>query len=251
MSIIRFCQFTVFLTVIMTSSTGQVPRQRDQENVDYVLSRYIEAMGGRASLEQIQSVRLSGTISYPDGTRHNITVLKKKPNLVRIVLDTGVVRFTQAYNGNFAWFSREVGKKVFSDHMRGSQAEEFIREAPLESVLVTNNFGAVISLGPDVNVARLPCFQVISKFPDGSRIIHYIDKEAFLERRIIQYDANDTLIAEMVPSKFESVDGVMFAKQIVRIKDGKIESTLLLDQIEANVGLLDSAFSPPENLPED
>jgi outer membrane lipoprotein-sorting protein len=215
-----------------------------------VIRRYTDAMGGRGSLERLLSVRLSGSIRYPSGIRHKITVLKKKPDLARVVLDTGTVRFVQAYNGKFAWFSREAGKNVTYDRMRGQMAEEFIREAPLESVLVSST-KAVHRLGPDVKVAMIMCYQVISEFPDGSKIVHYIDKEEFLERRILQYDSAGVLLSELIPGKFESVDGVVFSMQIVRMQDGQVVSTLALDEVQTNVGILDSAFYPPEGLDRD
>jgi outer membrane lipoprotein-sorting protein len=232
------------------SGTSTVRGQANEDNIAYVLERYIDSMGGRAALERIRSVRLSGTVNYPDGNSHAITVLKKKPDKVRVVLDTGLLRFVQAYDGETAWFARESGKYAFHDRMRGSLAESFIREAPLENVLINPAGTEVeISLGPDVTVAQALCYQVIARFPDGSKVVHYIEKETFLERRILEYNAEGNLIAELVPGKFQTIDSVAFAMQIVRQKDGKTVSTLILDDVQTNVGILDTAFSPPVELP--
>lgn len=222
----------------------------DDQNVDYVLERYVEAMGGRASLENIKSVRLSGAISYPSGLKHNITVLKKKPDLVRVALDTGTIRFIQAYDGKVAWFSRQAGKNAFYDRMRGQLADNFIREAPLENVLINpRDTGVELSLGEDVEIARIPCYQVIAEFPDSSKIIHYIEKDTFLERRIFEYNEKGELVADLIPSNFEIIQGVLFALQIIRMNGNEIVSTLQLDDVEANVGILDTPFSPPVDLP--
>ena len=217
----------------------------DDQNVDYVLERYVQAMGGRASLENIKSVRLSGTITYPSGLKHNITVLKKKPNLVRVALDTGTFRFIQAYDGKVAWFSRQTGKNAFYDRMRGQLADNFIREAPLENVLINpRDTGVELSLAEDVEIARVPCYQIVAEFPDGAKIIHYIEKETFLERRIFEYNEKGELIADLIPSNFENIQSVLFALQIVRMKDGELVSTLILDEVEANVGF---STSPARN----
>lgn len=222
----------------------------NEDNVQYVLERYIESMGGRASLESIRSVRLSGKIIYPSGLAHNITVLKKKPDMVRVVLDTGTVRFIQAYDGKVAWFSRQAGRNAFYDRMRGQLASNFIREAPLENVLIDpRETGVELSLGEPVDVARQPCYQVIAQFPDGSKVIHYIEMDAYLERRIFEYNEKGELVADLIPSKFETVQGVMFALQIVRMNNGKQVSTLKLDEVEVNVGILDTPFTPPVELP--
>jgi outer membrane lipoprotein-sorting protein len=239
----------LFLILLLPS---QVSAQviTNEESVEYVLDRYIEAMGGRASLEGIKSVRLSGKIRYPSGLEHSITVLKKKPDLVRVVLDTGTVRFIQAYDGKQAWFSRQAGRNAFYDRMRGNLAAGFLREAPLENVLVNpRDTGAKIYLGEDVQVARVSCYQVIADFPDGSRIIHYIEKETFLERRILEYNEKGELVGDLIPSKFETFQSVLFALQILRMKDGKVVSNLQLEDVEINVGILDTPFTPPVELP--
>jgi outer membrane lipoprotein-sorting protein len=236
--------------LLATGAVAPVAAQSGEEDVAYVIDRYIDAMGGRAALERIRSVRLGGSVAYPDGSSHAITVLKKKPNKVRVVLDTGILRFIQAYDGETAWFARESGRHSFHDRLRGSFAETFIREAPLENILVNpGKTGVVVSLGPEVTLANAPCYQVVATFPDGSKVIHYIEKETFLERRIYEYDADGKLLSELVPGKFETIDSVAFALQIVRLKDGKTISTLSLDEVQTNVGILDTAFSPPVELP--
>ena len=149
-----------------------------------------------------------------------------------------------------AWFAREMGRNQFVDRMRGAIEATFVRDAPLESVLV-NAYGAgvVLELGDDIEVARIPCYQIIANFPDGSRTIHCIDKEEYNERRIYQFDENGKLLAELIPSKFELFDGVLFSMQTVRVNDGEVVSTLTVTDVEINMGILDTAFSPPTELP--
>ncbi|MEX0321838.1 MAG: hypothetical protein AB3N63_06735 [Puniceicoccaceae bacterium] len=218
--------------------------------LEYVLDRYIENMGGRASIEQIKSIRLSGTITYDDGQRHRITVLKKKPNLARIVLDAGFLRVIQAYNGQNAWFASEAGKNVSYSRMEGKMRDTFIREAPLENVLFhPSNDKVTIELGEDVQVAMQPCYQVIARFADGTKTVFHIDKGEFVERRILEFDTDGKLLNELIPGKFETYDGVVFAMQIVRLENGEMVSTLTFDELETNVGILDTAFNPPVEIP--
>ena len=224
--------------------------QDNQEEVGYVIERYIETLGGRASLEKIRSVRLSGKVIYPNGLSDSITVLKKKPDLVRVVLDKGMVRFVQAYDGKVAWFARESGRDSFYDHMRGKVRDKFIREAPLENTLVNHTeTDAVIQLGEDAEIAGVPCYRLVVTFPDGNSMIHFIEKGTFLERRIIEYDADGVLLSELIPASFETIEGVTFARKITRISEGRTLSTLYLDEIQVNSGILNKAFDPPDELP--
>lgn len=236
--------------IALSASWSSLTAQSTNEEVSYVLERYIETMGGRASLEKIRSVRLSGKVTYTNGASDAITVLKKKPNLVRVVLDKGMVRFVQAYDGQVAWYSREAGRNAFYDRMRGELMENFIREAPLENVLVNyTETDAVIELGEDVEIAGVPCYRVVATFPDGSRMVHHIEKKTFLERRILEYNREGELVSELIPASFESIEGVTFARKITRLSEGKTVSTLYLDEIQVNAGILNTAFSPPVELP--
>lgn len=241
------------LILILAGSAAPISgyAQVNERDVAYVIDRYLDAMGGRASLERIRSVRLSGQVQYPNGTRNGLTVIKKKPNLVRVSIDTGTLRFIQAYDGENAWFARQAGKNVFYDRMRGELAENFIREAPLENILLRKSLNDLdIYLGEDVSVAGTPCYQLVAELPRGRKVVHYIEKETFLERRILEYDEAGEATSEIIPGKFENIEGVMFATQIIRLQDGKPVSTLLLDEIAVNVGILNTAFECPVELPE-
>lgn len=218
----------------------------DEANIDYVLSRYVDSMGGRAALQKLISMRLTGTISTGEGQIQHLVVLKKKPNLVRLTLDTGNIRFVQAYNGKVAWTSRESGDRFDCVPMEGETAMNFIREAPITNALVDRNRpGVELELGEEITIVGIPCYQVIATREDGSSMVHCISKETFLEHRIIQRDSEGNIISELVPSKFELVNGVTFAMRTQRIVEGKPISTIDIESVDLNLGLLNTAFNPP------
>jgi hypothetical protein len=250
MRIASFFKFTVLLCVPVLSTSLNGTEAVSDRPLEYVLSRYIENMGGRATLEQIKSLRMSGTITYKDGQKHKITVLKKKPNRTRVVVDAGIMRMIQAYDGETAWFAREIGKSISYSRMEGKMREVFVRESPLENILFHPSSAEVtIELAEDVEVAMQPCYQLVARFADGSRNIFYIDKKSYMERRILEYNPAGEQLSELVPGKFETYDGVVFAMQIIRLEEGEIISTLQFSGLETNVGILDTAFIPPVDLP--
>ncbi|MEX0332307.1 MAG: hypothetical protein AB3N64_12880 [Puniceicoccaceae bacterium] len=248
MRIYRFLIPLLLVGVSASFSSGQ--DESETVTLDYVLSRYVESMGGRANLQKIMSVRISGTVDYPDGTSHAITVLKKKPNLVRMILDTGTMRIIQGYDGKDVWFARESGPNQMVDRLRGASETSFIRDAPLEGVLM-NAYAAnaVLELGKTVVLDGMPCYQIIASFPGGAKSIHCIDREEFNERRIYQYDSDGKLLSELVPSEFELYDGVLFSMKTDRVKDGEIVSSVTVEDVQINMGILNAAFSPPSELP--
>lgn len=215
-------------------------------NVDEVIGKYLEEMGGRAALERISSVQLRGTINYEDGTSQNLSIIKKRPNKVRLTITSGDIRITQGYNGTLAWVNFEGPSGSVTRKMDDSIAGGFIRNAPLENVLL-NRPGDEVTylLGDDVKLANIECYQVIARHRDQSYSAHYIEKEAARERRILQFDADGELLHEIIPSRFARYGGVDFATRIVRLENGQRISTMDLIDIVINPGSLDAAFDPP------
>ena len=249
----RFHSFlkTALLSSILLAPVLSFSQLSSARSVDYVIERYVEQMGGRAALAQIKSIRMSGTITYKDGQKHNLTVLKKKPNKTRIMVDTGLNRVIQAYDGKVAWFARLAGADADYVKMQGDLEKIFIRQAPLENILFYyKTSDAELSLGADVQVSTYVCHQIIAEFPDGRKNIFFIEKDTYTERRILDYDTEGNLISELVPKNFENFEGVLFSMQILRIENGSTLSTLDFDSVDINVGILDTAFAPPESLME-
>lgn len=231
---------------VAPSAHGQA-REGENLTVEEVMDRYIEAMGGRVALEQINSARLRGSVLDGDKVVSTITVLKKNPDRVRVVIDSGRSRFVQGYDGETVWFSRYAGGQVFHGEMPKAQADKFIEEAPLANYLVRyrEEEDLRFELEGAILLNRIPCYAVAVHFPDGRKNLHLIEKENFVERRIYEFDAEGNELVELIPSQFERFGGVDFAMRIVRRKDGETVSTLVLEEVEINIGILEEAFRPP------
>lgn len=218
-------------------------------SAEQIIDRYVDAMGGRAALSEIRSVRLTCLIEYPDGTSNNLVVLKRKPNLSRIVIENPTRRIIQAYDGEVAWIGRQDASGSAYFPMAEPMRSQFIREATLESPLVSPHFAdAQFERIADTEYLGRPFFRIKVTFPEGDYTVFYIDHRDFLERRILEYSPEGELIAELVPSDFQKFDGVLFAMRVIRIIEGETVSALTIRAVEVNIGILEGAFSPPVEL---
>lgn len=218
-------------------------------SVEFVLKEYYKAMGGRAALEQISSVNLRGTLSYADGSQQLVSILKKRPNKVRLSFSTNDIRVAHAYNGTLAWTSLSSPQGSISRRMDKDFSISFIRSAPLENALF-KEFDENVrhELGEDVEFGNLSFYQIYCHFSDGSYSVHWIEKESFRERRIKEYDAKGKLLSEIIPSNFVRFAGVDFAMRIIRFENGKKVSTMDFQSVEVNPGCLDAVFDPPTSI---
>lgn len=233
------------LLFIFTFTALHAQRQEDPR-LEILLRKYRDSLGGLANLERIRTVRLEGEIELPSGSSQKITVLKKKPNSVRITLQTGGNRFIQAYDGDVAWTMFERSGRTYIRIMEGDEKYEFVRTAPIENAFISpDSTNAVLSLGEDTTLNRLECHQLVATFEDGTQQVIAIDKEEFRDRRISFYDESGELVSEILPSRFENFGGIVFAMQVIRMVDGKAASTMRISQVDLNIGVLDSAFNYP------
>ncbi len=227
-----------------------------ENNLQYVLERFLKSSGGRAEFQKLRSIRIVGRIDFINGQSGSIVVLKKKPNMVRMTFDYGDYRVTQAYDGETAWWMQEheAGNKIEHFKMQGQMEKSFIREAPIANALINRDIeGVDFILGPDERIAGNNCVRIDVTFPDGSQSIHYLSKETYHEVRIVKQDPQGVVENIIVPSRFEIIDGVVFSTRISQMDAaGVIISTMFIESIETNLGLLNSAFSPQvefEDLP--
>jgi outer membrane lipoprotein-sorting protein len=224
----------------------------ESKEYETFLGQYVEALGGEANLSELRSVYLKGVIQYPDGDKAGITILKKPPNKVRTIVEKPTHRIIQAYDGSVAWYALEKGKQSSIHRMQDDIAANFIREAPVLPVLLgQKDSGTTFEFGEEIHVALSKCYQLIARHPDGAKTVYFVEKESFIDRRIVYYNTSGEVIQEIIPSDFERFGGILFSKRIVVIKDGKPQSTLVIKEIKLNVGALDSVFAPPQPLLED
>jgi len=247
MHLSRSLFFRLILTSVLFGGSGfSLFSEGSGDNLEYVLDRYLEVMGGSASLESIVSIYLTGAIVRPEDTRIPISILKKRPNKVRIIQHLKDLKVIHGFDGEKAWTAIESDDGIVLQELDSDSARQIIESAPMENLLVdVRDTGAVLELAGEVDIARSPCYQILARFPDGSNREFLIEKETFLDRRVSNFDSEGKLVTEFIPSNFKTVNGVLFAmKQLTRV-DGEVQSTLLIDEVNINMGILDTLFSPP------
>jgi hypothetical protein len=220
------------------------PRQQDPE-LERILRSYRDSLGGMVNLNRIRTVRIEGTIELATGATQRITVLKKKPDSVRITVHSGATRFIQAYDGNDAWTMFERGGRSYVRMMEPDERIEFIRTAPIENVFISPRSDVTLALGVDTTIGGMDCHELIATFPDGSKQTILIDKDEFRDRRILFFDADGNETSRLLPSQFETFNGIVFAMQAVRMQNEQRVSTMIISQVDVNIGVIDTAFNYP------
>lgn len=216
-----------------------------------ILDRYTQAMGGRAALERIDSIRIRGHSSTVNGEVHQISVIKKRPNMVRITVNLGNADLTMAYDGNEAWQMLERPSRTTVKKLSGEEARRFQREGVITSLLLQ---GPPIIEGVELigeeRFAGVDCYVLQVNFSGGSFTRYFIDQRAYVERKIVEYPTGD--LNEKgnihIPSDYRMVDGVKVAFRTLRRSEGQTQAETIIEAVEINPGVINRFFQYPAHL---
>jgi outer membrane lipoprotein-sorting protein len=231
-----------------------------ERSLDWVLERYVQSMGGRAQLNAINSVSISGTMVLPDGREATLKVMKKRPNLVRTaVLMPPGIRLVNGYDGTVAWKQTITPSMNVVEELNVGPYHAFIRDAALESPLAAEGFdkNQISYEGLTRIEGGIECYHLVIRYPNGTFVEHFLDTATFYERKTVKHEVSEdkVVVSSSFPSDFRFVEGVVFAfRVVIRNPDGS-RTEIRIDEVRINPGVLNSLFRKPdpenERFPED
>lgn len=236
------------LTLFVSPSVAQTPPS--ELSLDQILSGYYKAMGGLANVENLGSIRIKAKIDRPAGVLDAI-IIKKKPNKVRITFTSPSGSLVQAYDGDLAWTIPYGKSWIDARVMSEAEARALIRDARIESVLVNwKDRGIKLDYKGIIKMDGLfDCFQIVAVLPDSTVMTFHIDVTTFLERKIITRETKpDGKVIEQVsiPSEYQMHGGLLVAHRVVNRLDGEYDSSIRVEEVNLNPGVLDSYFTFPK-----
>lgn len=223
----------------------------DDLRLQLILQDYVSAMGGRAALERIDSLRIRGRSVGVDGQTQQISLIKKRPNQVRIYIRMSNMDITLAHDGSVAWQVVETHRGRRLTEITGMEKLSFLRKSIIGSLLLEGPpiVESVQYVGPG-RFGGQDCHVIQVNFPDGSFSRYYIDAREHVERRIVEYPTGnpDEPGFTHIPSDYRKVEGVLVAFRTVRRSGDEFVSETTIDSVEINAGVMDRFFLPPEDL---
>ncbi len=216
-------------------------------SVDEVIARYVEARGGQAKLDALQSARAIRHVVYRpsnpgEPTQEYDEVYEwKRPNFARseMKMTQGTYQIA-VYAGERGWKTVATSPEVAELDAKALGAQPSFSDA-LESELVHyREKGYTVSMR-DAQSQGKPCYGILTTRPDKSVMYRCIDKTTFLdvERR--------TATATMIASDFRAVNGIMFAFRFdTSSKEGTTVATT--QSMETNIEFASADFEKPKAL---
>lgn len=211
------------------------------QTVEALVARNLAAKGGADQIRAIRTIRQTSVLNT-QGMVAEITVMSKRPNLMRQELRVGGETQVYGFDGQTPWMinpaatgSREAVP------VAGPQAELVRNDASFDGPLVD-----YASRGTSAEFAGVEEY-------DGSQVHHikltsktgmvqhvYLDVQTALERRIVTEGPAGRV--EQVLSDYRQVEGMTVPFQITMVNGGLVVGQVNVQTVEFNADLDDSLF---------
>lgn len=203
-----------------------------------ILTRYYqEGLGGPEHWETISSLRLKGVLTQKD-EEVGLQALQRKPNLIKMTITSNQRELVLGYDGVTAW-----KKTPDPDAKAGEMADE---EARLFKH--TANFGNHLlypfAEGKEIiYINTVPtegniCHQIRVNLDTGFQVDYFIDIRTYLEIKVVNADLEDDSTRSVVFKDYIREHGMPIAKRTESSENGEWVSTLVLDEVRVNRGVM-------------
>ena len=220
------------------------PPQQPVVALDDVLTKFLDALGGRSAIETLRSVVISGTMTTRAAQSMAFTIEEKGPNRYRETQQTQPAPAVRAFDGTDGW--AQVGTRTTD--LTGFQLQQALRIADLGLPLQLKD--KYQGLAPRRGTARIDgreAYIVTGRPAPGVAETLYFDVESgLLVRRGIATSTPLGQLAEQIDYRdYRGVAGVKMPFQITRTNWNTLD-TLTVTEITPNAPIDDARFAKPK-----
>jgi hypothetical protein len=214
------------------------------QTVDEIVNRNLEALGGRAALDRVQSLRQTSQLVLT-GSESRIVVYAKRPNLIRQELKIAGQTVVQAFDGSIGWTVNRLLGATSPTPLAGADLEALRHQVAWEGALpAARTRGDRIELVGRVTVNGRPAHHLRIAAVDHQRQRHvYVDAETFLEVRTV--DVTSAGRFEQDLSSYQTVEGVKIPFSIKTSFNGRPTGEIVVSKVEVNVAIDNAMFTMP------
>ncbi len=219
------------------------------QTADDIVNRYIQAIGGKAKLAAIQSVRATGRFNGGGGFEADVVDEAKRPGKVRHDFMIQGFVSTTAYDGKNGWRVNPFGGKKDAEALGEDQLKQIMEQADIEGPLVDYvSKGHKIEFVGREDFEGSDVYKLRVTLSNGTVKHYFLDVDYYIPikvetRQIIRGTEVET---ETVLGNYKQVDGVYFPFSVESGGKGDSNrSVITYSKIEVNVPVDDSRFSMP------
>lgn len=215
------------------------------QTLDEVIVKYRDAKGG-AAWQKVESMRMTARI-VTQGIELPMTMVTKRPNMMRQDVSFQGVSIVQAFDGTTAWGINPMMGTSDPSEVTGPMADAMKDQADFDGALFNyKKKGSAAELvgTEDLNGTKVVHVKLTNK--NGQEQHYYLDAETMLEKKVV-VDADmgaGPMTIETELSNYQTFDGIPVPMSITQnAPSGQVAITV--EKVDFNVDVDDAIFRMP------
>jgi hypothetical protein len=208
-----------------------------------VLNKYVDAIGGRAAVEKLQSLTMSGTLTTRAGQNVTFTI-DEKANKYRETLQTQPDASIRAFDGTSGW--AQAGKRI--NDLTGFPLEQALRIADLKMPLhLKDKYSTLQASGRPIPINGKDTTVVTGRSGITTEQFYFDSISGLLVRRVIQTRTALGPLREQIDyGDYRTVGGVKLPFEIKRTNWNTLDTFKVADA-KPNAAIADTNFAKPKS----
>jgi hypothetical protein len=216
---------------------------------DQIVQKHVEAIGGAARLNAIQTLVVTGKASILGQTEAQLSIRVKRPNLMRLEITFQGRKIVQAFDGAAAWTSNpmigaEPQQSSEADSRAAQESSDFIGGTLVDY----KSKGNTVELVDKEDLDGTPVYKLKITKKSGSIEYDYLDAKTFLpvktEGRRTQL--GQEILNESKIANYRPVEGVLLPFSLTQLVNGRLAMEISVEKMDANMPLDAAIFKMPE-----
>ncbi len=237
----------VALCFVLAVAAGSSPARA--QNLDEVLARHYEAMGGLENTKAVAAVQLNGTATVPmQGLQLSMTIYQQRPNRVRVEQTIEGTKLVQAFDGETAWMINPFMGAGEPTEVPGSDAAMLAEMGDFDGPLYDYAAkGHTLTLAGEEDLAGRPAYRIDATLAAGEQQTLYLDAETYMVLRKVmsaEQQGRKMSVAQIF-SDYRTEGGIQVPHAIETTIDGQTMSKMTIDSVTINPQLDAELFSMP------
>jgi hypothetical protein len=214
-----------------------------------VLERSIDAMGGRAALEQVRNRITFGSMELPAmGIKAKMVTYTASPNLFYSLVESDAIgRLESGSNGEICWdLTAMTGPRIKT----GDEQAAAMREARFNSALHWRElYKDVQTVGIDT-VESMPCYKLTLTPAQGDPETQYYDTQSYLLRKVDMIYSTEMgkVPIQTTVSDYRQADGILLPFKVRQLLMSVQEMIFVTDSVAQNVEIPADRFALPPDI---
>ena len=217
------------------------------QNIDEIISGYINFTGGAQQWKKIKTIMCSGTYNY-GGMEFPFQSYSKAPNLYKYIVTANGKSFMQAYDGKDGWridgFKNETVKTRLSGKASTTMANE--SDVELENLFIDyKTKGYIVIPGGTDTVNTKPCYKIKLIKNDGDTATYFFDTLDFAlvkKQAVAKNTELENAVLDIFYSDYVKTNGINLPRKIACTSNGQDILIITVKDVKFNEPVADAIF---------